>query len=78
MGFKTWLFILFIARLGYQWFPVKEHNILVLVDSKELDVSKLAQVKNLKAVFRIDQNIDDHMKRDNPKELETKVRFFYL
>ena len=73
MGNKTWIFILIVAVLVYQWYPVVDHNILVLVNSSTVDISKLAQIKNLKAVFKIDQNIDDHMGRKNENELKTKV-----
>ena len=73
MGNKTWIFILLVAVLTYQWYPVVEHNVLVLVNSSTYDISKLAQIKNLKAVFKIDKNIDDHMGRNNEKELQTKV-----
>ena len=69
MGTKTWILVVFVAVIVYQWYPVTEHNILVLVNSNTFDVSKLAQVKNLKAVFKIDRNIDDHMKRNSPSEL---------
>ena len=75
MGTKTWIFVVFVAVIVYQWYPVTEHNILVLVNSNTFDVSKLAQVKNLKAVFKIDRNIDDHMKRNSPSELEARVKF---
>lgn len=73
MGNKTWILIIFVAVLVYQWYPVVEHNILVLANSSTFEVSKLAQIKNVKAAFKIDQNIDDHMKRNDEKELETKV-----
>ena len=73
MGIKTWILIIFVAVLVYQWYPVVEHNVLILANSSTFEVSKLAQIKNVKAAFKIDQNIDDHMKRNNEKELETKV-----
>ncbi len=77
MGTKTWIFIGAVAIIVYQWYPITEHNILVLVKSNTFDISKLAQIKNLKAAFKIDKNIDEHMKRNNPSELEAKV-FFQL
>ena len=73
MGAKTWIFIGLIAAIVYRWYPVTEHNILVLVNSNTLDLSKLAQVKDLKAVFKIDRNIDAHMGRNNAEEIKTKV-----
>ena len=73
MGNKTWLFMIIVAILVYQWYPVVEHNILVLANSQTVDISKLAQIRNLKAVFKIDKNIDDHMHRNDEKELKVKV-----
>ena len=73
MGAKHWVLIALLAVIAYRWYPTTEHNILVLVNSKTFDVSEIAQVKNLKAAFRIDKNIDEHMKRGNKEELERKV-----
>ena len=78
MGFKTWVFVVFLAVNLYQWYPVTEHNILVLVNSNTFEVSKLAQVKNLKAAFKIDRNIDSHMKINSASELEARVRLSLL
>jgi hypothetical protein len=75
MGSKTWTFVVFVGVIVYQWYPVTEHNILVLVNTNTFDVSKLAQVKNLKTAFKIDTNIDDHMKKNSPSELEARVNF---
>ena len=65
MGAKTWIGIALIATVVYRWYPVTEHNVLVLVTTNTFDLSQLAQVKNLKAAIKIDRNIDDHMKKNN-------------
>ena len=73
MGTKTWVVIALIASVAYRWYPVTERNVIVLVNSNTYDLSELAQVKHLKAVFKIDRNIDEHMGESIADELKTKV-----
>ena len=78
MGLKIWIFTVVVAIFIYQWYPTKDHNLLVLVESNTFDISKLSQIKQLKAVFRIDSNIDEHMNKHNSKELELKVKYIFI
>ena len=78
MGLKIWIFTVVVAIFIYQWYPTKDHNLLVLVESNTFDISKLSQIKQLKAVFRIDSNIDEHMKKHDPEELELKVKYIFI
>ena len=78
MGLKIWIFTVVVAIFIYQWYPTKDHNLLVLVESNTFDISKLSQIKQLKAVFRIDSNIDEHMNKHDSKELELKVKYIFI
>ena len=78
MGLKIWIFTVVVAIFIYQWYPTKDHNLLVLIESNTFDISKLSQIKQLKAVFRIDSNIDEHMNKHDSKELELKVKYIFI
>ena len=73
MGAKHFILIILVAIAAYRWLPETEHNVLVLVKAKTLDLSMISQIKNLKAAFKIDGNIDEHMARGNNEELKSKV-----
>ena len=78
MGSKIWIFTVVVAIFIYQWYPTKDHNLLVLVESSTFDISKLSQIKQLKAVFKIDANIDEHMNKHDREELELKVTYVFI
>ena len=73
MEFKTIVFVILLGIAAYRWYPVSEHNILVLVNSSTYDPSRISQVKGLKAAFRIERNIDDTLGRDYHWEQKAKV-----
>ena len=78
MGLKIWIFTVVVAIFIYQWYPTKDHNLLVLVESNTFDISKLSQIRQLKAVFKIDANIDEHMSKNNPEDLKSKVKYLFI
>ena len=78
MGLKIWIFTVVVSLLVYQWYPTKNRNLLVLVESSTFDISRLSQIKQLKAVFKIDANIDEHMSKNNPEDLQSKVNCLFV
>ena len=75
MGSKIWILTVVVSIFVYQWYPTKDRNLLVLVESSTFDISKLSQIRQLKAVFKIDANIDEHMSKNNPEDLQSKVKY---
>ena len=75
MGSKIWIFSIVVSLFVYQWYPTKDRNLLVLVESSTFDISRLSQIKQLKAVFKIDANIDEHMSNNSPEDLQSKVKY---
>lgn len=78
MGLKIWIFTVVVSIFVYQWYPTKDRNLLVLVESSTFDISRLSQIKQLKAVFKIDANIDEHMSKNNPEDLQSKVNCLFV
>ena len=78
MGSKIWIFTVVVSIFVFQWYPTKDHNLLVLVESSTFDISRLSQIKELKAVFKIDANIDEHMSKNNPEDLQSKVKYLFV
>ena len=76
MGSQIWIFIVVVSIFVFQWYPTMDRNLLVLVESSTFDISRLSQIKQLKAVFKIDANIDEHMSKNNPEELQSKVKWY--
>ena len=73
MGSKHFIFAILVGIAAYRWYPATEHNVLVLVNAKTLDLSMITQIRNLKAAFKIDRNVDEYMARGNKEELKAKV-----
>ena len=73
MELKHIVFVILLGIAAYRWYPVSEHNILVLVNSSTYDPSRISQVKGLKAAFRIERNIDDTLGREYHWEQKAKV-----
>ena len=78
MGSKIWIFTVVVSIFVYQWYPTKDRNLLVLVESSTFDISRLSQIKQLKAVFKIDANIDEHMNKNNPEDLQSTVKYLFI
>ena len=78
MGSKIWIFTVVVSIFVYQWYPTKDRNLLVLVESSTFDISRLSQIKQLKAVFKIDANIDEHMNKNSPEDLQSKVKYLFI
>ena len=78
MGSKIWIFTVVASICVYQWYPTKDRNLLVLVESSTFDMSRLSQIKQLKAVFKIDANIDEHMNKNNLEDLQSKVKYLFV
>ena len=78
MGSKIWIFTVVVSIFVYQWYPTKDRNLLILVESSTFDISRLSQIKQLKAVFKIDVNIDEHMSKNNPEDLKSKVKYLFI
>ena len=71
---KYVLLVGLLAVVGYRWLPpLRQKNVLVLVETKGMYSDKLHQVKGLKAAFRIIENMDGHMAEAGKKE-ETEAK----
>ena len=66
---------LIIAFLVYRWLPpLKERNVLVLVETTGAYGDKLPGVKGLKHAFHIIEQFDVHLEKDQTEgNVETKV-----
>ena len=73
MEAKNCLFVILFSIAVYRWYPEFDHNILVLVNSATYDVARISQIKNLKAAFRIERNIDDKLGNNYHEEQKAKV-----
>ena len=67
---------LIIAFLTYRWIPpLKERNVLVLVETSGTYGDKLPEVRGLKAAFHIIEKFDVKVAKDQTAgNVETKVR----
>ena len=74
MAAKNWIFVALLAIAIYRWYPASERNILVLLNSTTYDVSRISQIKGLKAVFKIERNIDDKLGKNYHAEQKAKVK----
>ena len=70
------IFMILVVIVAYFWYPSNEHNLLVLVNSSTFAFSRLKDIKNLKAAFKISRNIYEE-KRIPIDEIETKVQSYY-
>ena len=70
------LSIVILALVVYRWFPVTENNLLILVDSRTDDVTKLRSINSLISAFKIETNINTHWK-EHLRENDKKVSCFY-
>ena len=68
----NYFFIFLVGIVAYLWYPANEHDILVLVNSSTFAISKLKEIQNLKAAFKISRNIYDETK-EVPDSFTTKV-----
>ena len=68
----NYFFIFLVGIVAYLWYPPNEHDILVLVNSSTFAISKLKEIQNLKAAFKISRNIYDETK-EVPDSFTTKV-----
>ena len=68
----NWSFIVLVVLVAYLWYPSNEHNFLVLLDSSTFAVSRLQEIKNLKAAFKVSRNVYDEVKT-TPDYIDTKV-----
>ena len=73
MAAKNWIFGVLLAIAIHRWYPVSEHNLLVLVNTTTYDPSRIAQIKGLKAAFKIERNIDDKLGSNYHAEQKAKV-----
>ena len=64
--------VILLALVVYTWFPTTERNLLVLLQAEE-DLGKLKKISNVRAIFKVEANIDDHLARED-EDLESKVR----
>ena len=70
------LSIVILALVVYRWFPVTENNLLILVDSRTDDVTKLRSINSLISAFKIETSINTYWK-EHPRENDKKVSCFY-
>ena len=70
------LSIVILALVVYRWFPVTDNNLLILVDSRTDDVTKLRSINSLISAFKIETNINTHWK-EHLRENDKKVSCFY-
>ena len=76
MAAKNWIFVALLAIAIYRWYPESHHNILALVNTTTYDVSRISQIKGLKAVFKIERNIDDKLGLNYHAEQKSKVLIY--
>ena len=70
------LAIVILALVLYRWFPVTENNLLILVDSRTEDVTKLRSINGLIAAFKIETSINTYWK-EHLRENDEKVSYYY-
>ena len=70
------LSIVILALVVYRWFPVTENNLLILVDSRTEDVTKLRSINSLISAFKIETSINTYWKEHLP-ENDKKVISYY-
>ena len=70
------LSIVILALVVYRWFPVTENNLLILVDSRTEDVTKLRSINSLISAFKIETSINTYWK-EHLRENDKKVSCYY-
>ena len=70
------LSIVILALVVYRWFPVTENKLLILVDSRTDDVTKLRSINSLISAFKIETSINTYWK-EHPRENDKKVSCYY-
>ena len=69
---NTALLVIIIALVLYRWFPITDDRLLILMESKTDDPSKLNEIHGLISAFKIDHSLDDYW-RDIDTQNEKKV-----
>ena len=57
-----WCFMILVALVAYLWCPSNEHNLLILLKSETFMISRLQEIQNLKAAFKMSRNIYEDVK----------------
>lgn len=65
--------VILLALVVYTWFPTSERNLLVLLQAEE-DMVKLKKISNVRAIFKVEANIDDHLAREE-EDMESKLKW---
>merc|ERR1711936_519637 len=77
---SQYIWILFLGILLYRYMPaLKETNHLVLLQIDPNHVKTLKELNIIRAVFKVEANVDSHMKRDDDvKEINIKEKWNYI
>ena len=70
---NTALFVIILALIVYRWFPIKDNNLLILMESKTYDVKKLSEIHGIISAFKVDHSLDTYWTEDHTEQ-EKKVR----
>ena len=70
---NTALFVIILALIVYRWFPIKDNNLLILMESKTYDVRKLSEIHGIISAFKVEHSFDTYWREDHTKQ-ENKVR----
>ena len=62
-----------LAFLVYRWLPSKEDCLLVLVQAEESQQDRIKAINNVRHIFKVERNIDFHMKMDDETVAAAKV-----
>ena len=74
----NWIFMVLVAVVAYLWYPSNEHNLLVLVNTNTFALSRLMEIKNIKAAFKMTRNVYEEMRQAETDNKDTQVMEKYL
>ena len=69
---NTALLMIIIALVLYRWFPITNDRLLILMESKTVDPSKLNEIHGLISAFKIEHSLDSYW-QDVHTQNEQKV-----
>ena len=57
---NTALLVIIIALVLYRWFPITDDRLLILMESKTDDPSKLKEIHGIISAFKIEHSLDNY------------------
>ena len=69
---NTALFVIMLALIVYRWFPIKNDHLLILMESKTDDVSKLSEIHGIISAYKVEHSLDTYWREDHANS-EKKV-----